>query len=283
MSEHPEHPVELVLRVLGIASSTFCGWLKQARRPSARRLADEELLAEIVDVHTSSGGTYGAPRVHAMLRRRGVWVGRKRVERLMRQAGLQGAFLRKKWRIPSTRQNPRATPAPDLVNRDFTADAPNRLWVADATRIPAGEGVFWLAAVRDAFSNRIVGWKCSDRCDTDLVLGALEYAVWARDVREGQLVHHSDRGSTYTAIRFANLLADNGIAQSMGSVGDSYDNALMENFFSTLKTELVYRNSWRTREDAENAIVRLHRDISLTQDVKQQPRSRLWRRRHLPC
>ncbi|MFI6368812.1 IS3 family transposase [Nocardia sp. NPDC050630] len=180
VSEHPEHSVELVLRVLGIASSTFYGWLKQARQPSARRLADEELLAEIVDVHTSSGGTYGAPRVHAMLRRRGVWVGRKRVERLMRQAGLQGAFLRKKWRIPSTRQNPRATPAPDLVNRDFTADAPNRLWVADATRIPAGEGVFWLATVRDAFSNRIVGWKCSDRCDTDLVLGALEYAVWAR-------------------------------------------------------------------------------------------------------
>ncbi|WP_280483680.1 DDE-type integrase/transposase/recombinase [Nocardia farcinica] len=100
----------------------------------------------------------------------------------------------------------------------------------------------------------MVGWKCSDRCDTELVLGALEYAVWTRDVRDGQLVHHSDRGSTYTAIRFANRLADNGIAQSMGSVGDSYDNALMENFFSTLKTELVYRNSWRTREDVENAL-----------------------------
>jgi putative transposase len=114
--------------------------------------------------------------------------------------------------------------------------------------------VFWLAAVRDAFSNRIVGWKTSDRCDTDLVLGALEYGVWSRDVRDGELVHHSDRGSTYTAFRFANRLADNGIAQSMGSVDDSYDNALMENFFSTLKTELVYRNSWRTREDAENAL-----------------------------
>ncbi|WP_268793545.1 DDE-type integrase/transposase/recombinase [Nocardia sp. Root136] len=149
----------------------------------------------------------------------------------------------------------------------------------------------------------IVGWKCSDRCDTEVVLGALEYAVWTRDVRDGQLVHHSDRGSTYTAIRFANRLADNGIAQSMGSVGDSYDDALMENFFSSLKTELVYRNSWRTREDAENAwfayietshqhrmssrsgnftygegirrvvdptCVRLHRDISPTQDVKPQ-------------
>ncbi|SDY91622.1 Integrase core domain-containing protein, partial [Saccharopolyspora shandongensis] len=125
---------------------------------------------------------------------------------------------------------------------------------ADATRIPTSEGVFWLAAVRDAFSNRIVGWRCSDRCDTDLVLGALEYAIFSRDVRDGQLIHHSDRGSTYTAIRFTNRWADNGILPSMGSVGDSYDNALMENFFSTLKIELVYRNSWRTRDEAENAI-----------------------------
>lgn len=178
---------------------------------------------------------------------------RKRVERLMRQAGVQGAFLRRRWRRPSTRQDPAATPAPDLVNRDFTAPAPNRLWVADATRIPCGEGVFWLAAVRDAFSNRIVGWKTSDRCDTNLVLGALEYAIWSRDIGEG-LVHHSDRGSTYTAFRFTQRLSDNGILPSMGSVGDSFDNALMENFWSTLKIELVYRNSWRTRDEAENAI-----------------------------
>ncbi|RDI45328.1 IS3 family transposase [Nocardia mexicana] len=145
VKDHPQHSVELVLRVLGIASSTFYGWLQQAKNPS-RRLADEQLLAEIVDIHTSSGGTYGSPRVHAMLRRRGIAVGRKRVERLMRAAGLQGAFLRKKWRIPSTRQDRRAAPAPDLVNRDFTADTPDRLWVADATRIPTGEGVVWLAA-----------------------------------------------------------------------------------------------------------------------------------------
>ncbi|MFE9789806.1 IS3 family transposase [Nocardia salmonicida] len=193
VSEHPRHPVELVLRVLGIASSTYYGWLRQAKAPSRRQLADQELLAEIVDVHTSSGGTYGSPRVHAMLTRRGFSVGRKRVERLMRGAGLQGAFLRKKWRLGSTRQDRGAIPAPDLVNRDFTAGEPDRLWVTDATRIVCGEGVFWLAAVRDAFSNRIVGWKCSDRCDTELVLGALKYAVWTRDVRDGQLVHHSGR------------------------------------------------------------------------------------------
>lgn len=111
--------------------------------------------------------------------------------------GLAGAFLRRGWRRGSTRQNPNATPAPDLVNRDFTAGAPNRLWVADATRVPCGEGVFWLAAVRDAYSRRIVGWKTSDRCDTDLVLGAFEYGVWSRDLAGGPLIHHSDRGSNY--------------------------------------------------------------------------------------
>ena len=144
--------------------------------------------------------------------------------------------------------------APYLVNRQFTADGPNRLWVADATRIPCGEGVFWLAAVRDVFSRRIVGWKTSDRCDTDLILAALEYGIWSRDVRDGQLIHHSDRGSNCTSFRFAERLQDNGILPSMGSVGDSFDNALLENFWSTLKIELVYRTSWRTRDEAENAI-----------------------------
>jgi transposase InsO family protein len=246
--------VEPILRVIGVAPSTYYGWVKQAAHPCRRRREDEQLLAEIRQIHEASGGTYGSPRVHATLRRQGRRVGRKRVERLMRADGLQGAFLRKRWRIPSTRRDPRATPAPDRVNRQFTAPAPDRLWVADATRIPVAEGVLWLAAVRDAFSNRIVGWKTSDRCDTDLVLGALEYAIWSRDVRDGQLVHHSDRGSTYTSIRFTQRLADNGILASMGSTGDSFDNALMENFWSTLKIELVYRNAWRTREEADNAL-----------------------------
>ena len=237
-----------------MASSTYYGWLDQIAEPCDRVRRDVELLADIRDVHDRSGQTYGVPRVHATLRRRGRRVSRKRVERLMRAAGLQGAYLRKQWRTPSTRQDPRASPAPDLVERDFTAEAPDRLWVADATRIPCAEGVFWLAAVRDVFSNRIVGWKTSDRCDTELVLGALEYGVWSRDVRDGQLRHHSDRGSNYTSFRFGARLADHGILASMGSVGDSYDNALMENFFSTLKIELVYRTSWRTREQAENAL-----------------------------
>ncbi|MFD6714815.1 IS3 family transposase [Micromonospora chalcea] len=218
--------VEPILRVLNIAASTYYGWLARDAAPGPREVEDRGLLSEIVDIHDRSGQTYGSPRVHATLARRGIRVGRKRVERLMREHDLHGAFLRKGWRGGSTKQNPKADPAPDLVNRNFTTDAPNRLWVADATRIVTGDGVLWLAAVRDAFSNRIVGWKTSDRCNTDLVLGALEYGIWSRDVRDGQLIHHSDRGSTYTAIKFSERLADNGILPSMGSVGDSYDNAL---------------------------------------------------------
>lgn len=246
--------VEPILRVLDVAPSTYYGWVATAEQPCERELVDRGLLSNIYDIWERSGRTYGSDRVWRQLRRDGIAVGRKRVERLMAAQGWQGAFVRKRWRIASTRQDPKATPAPDLVNRSFTATAPDRLWVADATLIPCGEGAFWLAAVRDAFSNRIVGWKTSDRCDTDLVLGALEYAVWSRQVRGGQLIHHSDRGSNYTSFRFSQRLVDNGILASMGSTGDSYDNALMESFWSTLKIELVYRTSWRTRDEAENAL-----------------------------
>jgi transposase InsO family protein len=255
IDEHrDQYAVALLLRVLNITASTYYGWVQRAAAPCDRDLEDLGLLSNIYDIWQTSGRTYGTDRVHRQLRRDGIRVGRKRVERLMADQGWQGAFLRRPWRISTTKQDPRHTPAPDLVNRDFTAPAPNRLWVADATRIPCGQGVFWLAAVRDAFSNRIVGWKTSDRCDTDLILAALEYGIWSRDVRDQQLIHHSDRGSNYTSFRFAQRLADNGILPSMGSVGDSYDNALMENFWSTLKIELVYRNAWRTRDEAENAL-----------------------------
>jgi len=177
------------------------------------------------------------------------------VERLMREQGLQGAFMRKRKRS-STRRDPAATPAPDLVNRNFKADAPDRLWVADISRIPTGEGPLWLASVRDAFSRRVVGWKASDRADTELVLGALEYALWSRKVERERLVFHSDHGAQYTAIRFTQRLVDAGARPSMGSVGDSYDNALAENFFSSLKVERIYRTTYRTREEAELDLVR---------------------------
>jgi putative transposase len=255
VDEHQDrYAVALLLRVLDVASSNYYLWVAQAADPCDRDVVDRGLLSNIYDIWEASGRTYGVDRVHRQLRRDGIRVGRKRVERLMVGQGWQGAFLRRGWKGGSTVQDPKATPAPDLVDRDFTAAGPDRLWVADATRIPCGEGVFWLAAVRDVFSRRIVGWKTSDSCDTDLVLGALEYAIWGRDVRDGRLIHHSDKGSNYTSFRFAKTLKDNGILASMGSTGDSYDNAMMENFWSTLKIELVYRTSWRTRDEVENAI-----------------------------
>jgi putative transposase len=213
--------VEPILRVLEVSPSTFYGWLVQRRDPCQRRRDDQALTNRIRRIHDRSGQTYGAPRIHAPLRRDGIHTPRKRVARLRAAHGLQGAFLRKRWRC-STRQDPRATPAPDLVNRNFKVEAPNRLWVADISRIPTGEGPLWLASVRDAFSRRIVGWKASDRADVELVLGALEYAVWGRGLDGGQprLIHHSDRGAQYTAIRFTQRLADTGIQPSMGSVGD---------------------------------------------------------------
>jgi putative transposase len=246
--------VALLLRVLEIGESTYYAWRKQILQPCDRDVVDLGLLSNIHEIWAASGHTYGADRVHQQLRREGIRVGRKRVERLMAAQGWQGAFLRRGWRGGSTKQDPAREPAPDLVNRQFRASAPDRLWVADATRIPCAEGVFWLAAVRDVFSRRIVGWKTSTRCDTDLILAALEYGVYSRQVRDGELIHHSDRGSNYTSFRFAERLYDNGILPSMGSVGDSYDNALMENFWSTLKIELVYRSEWRTRDEAENAL-----------------------------
>jgi putative transposase len=247
--------VEPILRVLEVPVSTFYGWVARRRRPSPREVEEVWLGEQIQRIHQDSDGTYGSPKVHAQLRREGICTSRKRVERLMREAGLQGAFMRK-HRRSSTRRDPAATPAPDLVNRQFTAPAPNRLWVADISRIPTGEGPLWLASVRDAFSRRIVGWKASDRADTELVLGALEYALWSRQVERERLVFHCDHGAQYTAIRFTQRLVDAGARPSMGSVGDSFDNALAENFFSSLKVERIYRTSYRTREEAELDLVR---------------------------
>ncbi len=247
--------VEPILRVLEVPVSTFYGWVARRRRPSPRAIEEVWLTEQIERIHADSDGTYGSPKIHAQLRREGIRVSRKRVERLMRRAGLQGAFMRKR-RHSSTRRDPAATPAPDLVNRQFTAPAPNRLWVADISRIPTGEGPLWLASVRDAFSRRVVGWKASDRADTELVLGALEYALWSRQIERERLVFHSDHGAQYTAIRFTQRLVDAGARPSMGSVGDSYDNALAENFFSSLKVERIYRTTYRTREEAELDLVR---------------------------
>ncbi|BBU22229.1 IS3 family transposase [Mycobacterium xenopi] len=201
--------VDLVLRVLGIAPSTYYGWRKARRQPSRRAREDAELLRLVDEIRGESefAATYGSPRVWLELRNRGIRVGRKRVERIMRENGRQGAYLRRGWKHGSTRQNPKHTAAPDLLGRDFTATAPNQKWVADLTRILTLEGVLWLASVRDAFSNKVVGWDSGPRATTELVCSALDYALWSRDIRDGQLIHHSDKGCQYTSVRFTGLPA----------------------------------------------------------------------------
>ena len=252
--------VDLVLRVLGIPASTYYDWRARQAEPSRRAREDAELLAMIDAIRGEHefAATYGSPRVWLELRNRGVKVGRKRVERIMRVNGRQGAYLRKGWKHGSTRQNPRHTAAPDLLGRDFTATAPNQKWVADLTRILTGEGILWLASVRDAFANKVVGWDSGPRATTELVLSALDYAIWSRDVRDGQLIHHSDKGCQYTAVRFTQRLVDAGIAPSTGSVGDSFDNALAENLWSTLKIELIHwpATTFATRAEAQSALFR---------------------------
>jgi putative transposase len=255
-----DFPAGLVLRVLGIAESTYYDWRARRVTPSRRELDDAALLEQILKVRAAHefAATYGSPRVWLELRRQGVRVGRKRVERIMRSHGLQGAHLRRGWRHGSTRQNPNHTAAPDLVDRDFRVEAPNRLWVADLTRLVTGEGVLWLASVRDAFANRIVGWATDPRATTALVLTALNHALRSRDVRAGELIHHSDKGAQYTALRFTQRLVDAGVAPSTGSTGDSFDNALAENLWSTIKIELIYwpGTTFATRPEAEHALIR---------------------------
>ena len=255
-----DFPAGLVLRVLDVPESTYYDWRARQVSPSRRELDDAALLEQIIKVRSVNefAATYGSPRVWLDLRRQGVRVGRKRVERIMRTHGLQGAHLRRGWRHGSTRQNPHHTAAPDLVDRDFRAEAPNRLWVADLTRLVTAEGVLWLASVRDAFANRIVGWATDPRATTTLVLTALNHALRSRDVRAGQLIFHSDKGAQYTALRFTQRLVDAGVAPSTGSTGDSFDNALAENLWSTIKVELMYwpGTTFATRVEAEHALIR---------------------------
>jgi len=255
-----DFPAGLVLRVLGVAESTYCDRRTRQVTPSRRELDDAVLLEQILKIRASHefATTYGSSRVWLELRRQGVRVGRKRVERLMRGHGLQGAHLRRGWRGGSTRQNPAHQAAPDLVERDFPTTAPNRLWVADLTRILTGEGVLWLASVRDGFANRIVGWATDPRATTTLVLTALNHALRSRDVQPGQLIFHSDKGAQYTALRFTQRLVDAAVAPSTGSTGDSYDNALAENLWSTIKVELLYwpGTTFATRVEAEHALIR---------------------------
>jgi putative transposase len=249
-AEKGQHPVALLCRVLRVSRSGFYAWV--GRTPPARARADAALMDQIAAIHRESRGTYGAPRIHAELAdSHGVHCGRKRVARLMRAAGLAGVCRRRTAR--TTRRDATAEVADDLVKRAFTTSAPNQLWVADSTYLPTWQGFLYLAVVLDAFSRRVVGWAMADHLQTELVLDALEMALWNRRPTTA-VIHHSDHGCQYTSLAFGRRCRQAGISVSMGSVGDCYDNAMAESFFATLECELIARNRWRTHTEARMAV-----------------------------
>ena len=248
MSDHPaEYPIATMCRLLGVSSSGYHAWVK--RQPSCRAETDAALTADICAAHAASRGTYGAPRIHAEVVANGIRVGRKRIARLMQLAGVAGASRRKF--ITTTVRGDRRQ-APDLVQRNFTATEPDRLWVADITYIPTWSGFLYLAVVLDAHSRRIVGWSMAVTLATQLVLDALDMALLTRGPKD--VIHHSDQGSQYTSIEFGQRCRAAGVRPSMGSVGDAYDNAMCESFFATLECELLARSRFRAPAEARSAV-----------------------------
>ncbi len=249
-AERASFPVSLQCEVLGVSRSGFYGWSNGV--PSDRALSDAWLTEKIREIHKQARGVYGVRRVHAELRLgHGIRVGRKRVERLMRQAGISGLITRRRGR--TTIRVPGVRVADDLVKRQFMPAAANVLWVADITYLATWDGWLYLAAVQDTFSRRIVGWSMTEHMRAELVVDALTMAVSRRRPEPG-LVHHSDQGSQYVSLAFGQQARDAGIAVSMGSRGDCFDNAVAESFFSTLKKELVRRQTWKTRRELGAAV-----------------------------
>jgi putative transposase len=242
------YPVVTMARVLGVSTSGYYAWCKRA--PSQRACEDARLQQRIETIHAKSRGTYGAPRIHAELKDCGVHVGRKRVARLMRRAGLEGISRRRGK--GTTKRNPKAQPAPDLVKRDFIAHKPDQLWVADIKHIPTRARYLYLAVVVDACSRRVVGWAMATHLRTELVLEALNMAIWQR--RPKRVIHHSDQGTQYTSLAFGKRCREAGVRPSMGSAGDCLDNALCESFFATLECELLERCGFDTPTEAKLAI-----------------------------
>jgi transposase InsO family protein len=230
---HADLPVTRMCELVEVPRSSFYAWVNHT--PSARDLADEALLVAISEIYARSRHTYGVPRVYGQLRRTGHRVARSRVARLMRTNGLVGAHASKKWR----RGRPDAGGLSDLLNRDFTATAPNRRWVADVTEFPTGEGKVYLAAIRDLFHRGIVGWDSSGRQDSVLVVSALTMAL-TRTANPAEVIHHADKGSIYTSLDFAFAAGNADMTLSFGSTGDAYDNAAMETFWARLKVEIAW-------------------------------------------
>ncbi len=248
-AERATYPIVVLCRVLRVARSAYYAWAR--RGVSARATADATLATQIAAAHTRSRRTYGAPRVHAELRAQGVRCARKRVARLMRAAGLVGCHRRRRTR--TTVAEPAHTPAPNLVARDFRASAPDRLWIGDITYVATAEGWLYLAVLVDVYSRRVVGWAMADHLRTELALDALRMALRARRPGAG-LVHHTDRGSQYTAASYRAALATPGVTVSMSRAGACLDNAMAESFFATLKAELIDTRTWPTHAAARLAI-----------------------------
>jgi len=243
-------PVATACRVLEVSASGFYEW--DSRGPSGRDWDQAHLMNTIIDAHAASYGTYGARRVHAeLVLGQGIEVSHGRVERLMRGTGRQGVHRRRLRGC--TRRDEAATPSQDLVERNFQPDAPDRLYVADITQHRTSEGWFYLAVVLDCFSRRVVGWAMADHIRSELVVDALQMAVWNRRPAPGA-IHHSDHGSTYTSWAFGHRLREAGLLGSMGSIGDCFDNSVAESFFATLQTELLDRSTWPTREGLAQAV-----------------------------
>ena len=249
-AEKTNYPVAVMCCVLGVNRTAFHNW--ERRAPSDRALTDAWLTDKIKQIFDASRGVYGAPRIHAELRmEHGIRVGRKRVARLMKAAGIAGVRPRKRFK--TTIRIPGITPATDLVERQFQPDRPNVLWVADITYLRTGEGWLYLAAVQDAYSRQIVGWSMATHMRASLVVDALKMALSRRRPGPG-LIHHSDHGSQYVSLAFGRAAGQAGIAVSMGSRGDAYDNAVAETFFATLKKELLNRRTWPDRLELQSAV-----------------------------
>lgn len=270
VDEHRERfGVEPICKTLEISASAYYQRAKSER--SARSLEDERLLALIAEIHEANYCAYGYRRMWIALQRAGEQVGRGRVARLMREAGIQGAKRRgRPWR--TTTPDPSAHRRPDLVQRDFSAEGPDRLWVGDFTYLRSWEGASFFSFVIDAFSRKVVGWQLASHMRTDLVLDALRMALGQREPgADFQLVAHTDRGSQYTSTDYTQTLTDHGVLASVGTVGDAYDNAMAESFVDTFKTELIADRIWRSRSQLELAVVsyvswfnndRLHESLS---------------------
>lgn len=249
MSAHrAEFPVATMCRVLDLSSSGYYAWRR--RGICRRKREDARLLARIRVHHAASKGRYGAPKIHADLAEEGWRVGVKRVARLMREDGLAGV-TRRRW-VVTTQRGRSERAAPDRVERDFTAERPDQLWVADITYIPTWSGFLYLAVVLDVFSRRIVGWSMAGHLRAKLVLDALDMAIRRRQPR--RVVHHSDQGCQYTSLEFGERCRKAGVVPSMGSVGDCYDNAMAESFFATLECELLQTNRFQNHAEARQAL-----------------------------